>query len=219
MTEQNNYIEIGRGAELIPMEYWHQYVLGIDLTEELNFLVVSEVGKNEIIYQKRISLFEIHNPEWSKLLEISKTKVFIDKLIEISSDKKMVLNELNKISKSIDDTMLLLNGNWISENEYSGLNYNSNFSNWIDAIEIKGHLKFTLDLQIDNKRNCHVEIPVNYLNGGDGYFSIKMGRFELSKNQILIWQNDTFPSNIKYELSENGLILDLFEHQIKFIRI
>nr|WP_294923372.1 hypothetical protein [uncultured Flavobacterium sp.] len=218
MTEQKKYYEIGRGAKLIPMEYWHQFVLGIDPSDELNFIVVSEVGKNEILYRKQISLEDIQDSKWDELLEISQTKNFIKELNEIKFDKKLLRENLNLVVENIENTKIKLNGNWISIGEYGNLNYNSNFGNWVDASEIAGKLKFGLNIDGSNKNNCHVEIPVNYLCGGDGYFSIQMGRFELSKNQILIWQNDVFPSMIKHNLLENQLTLELYEHEIKFIK-
>ncbi len=218
MTEQDNYFEIGRGAKLIPMEYWHQYVLGIDPTEESNFLVVSEVGKNEILYKNKITIEEIRNSHWNELLDISKTKSFISQLIGISSDNEQLVDIINSTVKNINQTKEQLNGNWISINEYGNLNYNSNFGNWVDAVQIKGKLKFTLDLDSLEGKNCHIGIPVNYLSTGDGYFSIQMGRFELSKNQILIWQNDIFPSQINYDLVDDELILELYENKIRFIK-
>ncbi len=218
MNEHNNYIEIGRGAKLTPMKYWHQYVLGIDLTETLKFLVVSEVGKNEILYRNNITLEEIHSHQWREFLKISQTKTFVERLIEISSDKKKLFDELDAILKSIESTKQQLNGNWISEKEYSNLNYNSNFGNWIDAVPTKGKLKFILDLESDNKANCHIKIPLNFWSGEKGDYSIQMGRFELSKTQILIWQNGIFPSQIKYKLTENSLALRLYNSYITFIK-
>ena len=126
--------------------------------------------------------------------------------------------KISIVVENIENTILKLNGNWISIEEYGNLNYKSNFGNWVDAREITGKLKFRLDLESSDEINCHVGIPVNYLSGGDGYFSIQMGRFELSKNQILIWQNYVFPSKIKYKLIENELTLNLYEHEIKFIK-
>ncbi|TAE76255.1 MAG: hypothetical protein EAZ85_00585 [Bacteroidetes bacterium] len=218
MTEQQiNYIEIGRGAKLVAKKYWHQFILGIDLRESVNFLVVSEVEENEVLYKSKISIEEIKKSTWKELIKISKTKDFIDKLIKISENKQELFDEINTIVKNIQHTTKLLNQNWISKDEYNNLGYNSNFSNWIDATYTKGKLKFILNLDSLEEENCHIKIPIQHFSGESGYFSIQMGRFELSKNQILIWQNDIFPSQIKYELIDNELILELYKNKIKFV--
>lgn len=218
MTDQNNYFEIGRGSKLIPMEYWHQYVLGIDLTEVSKYLVVSEVGRDKILYTERITLEEIQNSKWNELLEFSNTKTFVKQLTELQSGKNEIENTLTKILTKINETTNLLNGNWISIEEYNNLDYNSNFGNWVDAFAIGGKLKFLLDLNSSDEKNCHIGIPVHYYSMGDGYFSIQMGRFELTKTHILIWQNDIYPSQIEYEYYENELTLNLYQNKIKFVK-
>lgn len=218
MNEKEKYFEIGRGAKLIPLEYWHQYILGIDLSKETDFLVVSEVGKDSILFKTNISIEEIKNPKWNELLEISSAESIVNELIENSKDESKLRSIIEKTTDLIKENKQLLNGNWISLMEYNDLNYNSNFGNWVDASPIKGKLKFCLDLGHKEQKNCRVEIPVNYWTMGNGYYSIKYGRFELTKNQILIWENGIFPHQIKYSLNANKLTMNLFENEIEFMK-
>jgi hypothetical protein len=218
MIENVNHIEIGRGAKLIPLEYWHQYILKIDPSKESDFLIVSEVGKDKILFEKNISIDDIENQEWNDLVEISATTSFVNELIENRQDNEKLEIIIEKTINLIKENKRLLNGNWISINEYNDLNYNSNFGNWVDASPIKGKLKFGLDLNSIEQKNCKVEIPVNYWTMGDGYYSIKYGKFELTINQILIWENGVFPHQIKYSLVNNILTLNLFENEIQFVK-
>jgi activator of 2-hydroxyglutaryl-CoA dehydratase len=59
MQENKDYFELGRGAKLIPQQYWHQYVLGIDLSLTEKQFIVMEVGKTEIIYRKQLNIVEL----------------------------------------------------------------------------------------------------------------------------------------------------------------
>jgi hypothetical protein len=94
-------------------------------------------------------------------------------------------------------------GNWTSTKEIEVLDYNSNFSNWIDAIGTPGHFRFTLDLTSGELKNCRVLIPVVDVYGDKSYFAIYYGRFELASDQILIWQNEEVPVTIDYEWSDD----------------
>lgn len=218
MIEKECYFEVGRGAKLIPHEYWHQYVLAIDISREIDFLVVSEIGKDKVLFKQNINLEEIRKARWSELLTISRTQSFIDELILHDQDKVKQRFILHKVATHIKENRKRLNGNWTSIAEYHDLNYNSNFGNWVDASPIKGKLKFTLILEKKNQKNCRVDIPVVYWTLGDGYYSIKFGEFQLTRNQILIWGDTIFPSQIDYSLKDNILTLMLFQRQIKFQR-
>lgn len=107
-------------------------------------------------------------------------------------------------------------GNWISTKEIEVLDYNSNFSNWIEAIGTSGYFRFTLNLTSEKPENCYLLIPVIDPSGNEGYFSIYGGRFELASDQILIWQNDDVPVKINYQLSNDILTLALFGKKIDF---
>jgi hypothetical protein len=218
MKNNDSYYEIGRGLKLIPMEYWHQYVLGIDLIENRDYFVVSEVGKDKVLFKKNLSLDNLVKDEWSELLEISETKDFINQMKNDYVDEINLKIEIESLAKTIEKCKKILNGQWISINEYSGLDYNSNFGNWVDASPIKGRLKFHLDLNNSDDKKCRIEIPVNYWTMGNGYYSIISGRFQMSLNQILIWEDDIFPHQIKYEINDSRIILRLYENDIEFER-
>ncbi len=218
MKENEHYFELGRGAKLIHQKYWHQYVLGIDLSLTERQFIAIEVGKTEILYQKELSIVELAESEWKELLKISKTKTIIEIL------KKEIVNGVNIPSSFYEKIYQiiakkeLIEGDWISINEYDNLKYDSNFGNWVDAVPTRGKLKFSLDLKKEIK-NCMVNIPVNYYSiGSIGYYSMISGTFQICYNKILVWQNEVFPTNIEYELKENILILNLFGNKIQFIK-
>ena len=218
MKTNRNYYEIGRGAKLIPMEYWHQYLLSIDLTEQNKIFVVSEIGKSEVLYQKKLSIEDLLKEEWNELLTKSLTKTFITQLkINYTNDENLKI-ELADVVEDLEKIEVLLNGSWTSIDEYDNLDYNSNFGNWVDASPIKGKLRFSLDLNTQETKNCKIEIPVNYWTLGDGYYSIIYGRFQLSKNQLLVWENEIFPHQIKFNLSNEVLILQLYDNEIRFTK-
>jgi len=215
-TDKNNF-EIGRGAKLIPMEYWHQYVLGIDLTETNNIFVVSEVGKSAVLYQKKLSLQELLKNEWDELLSISETKSFINELkLNYTNDENLKV-ELTAMVNRLEKDKELLNGNWISIEEHGNLNYR--LSNMVEASTGYGKVLFSLNLDSSKADNCNIGVPVRYYSPTrDGYYAIINGRFQLSKNKLLIWANEIFPNQIAYSLSNGILTLELYEREIKFTK-
>ena len=218
MKGNKDYFELGRGAKLIPQQYWHQYVLGIDLSLTERPFIVAEVGKTEILYQKELNIIELAKSEWNELLKVSKTETIIETLKKNIIDGVNIPSSFYKKIYQIIAEKELIEGNWISINEYHNLNYDSNFGNWVDAVPTRGKLKFSLDLKKEIK-NCIVDIPVNYYSVGSiGYYSMICGTFQLCYNKILVWQNEIFPVNIEYELKENTLVLNLFGNEIQFIR-
>jgi hypothetical protein len=213
-----NYFEIGRGARLTPMGYWHQYVLGIDLAEKSDLFVVSEIGKDKVEYEKQISFEDIVKEQWNEFLELSGTKEFISELKADYIDNAKLKSYLKETVDECNTVVQTLNGNWISIEDHDDLDYNSNFGNWVDASPVKGKLKFSLDLRSNDKRNCRVDIPVNYWTMSSGYYSIIYGRFQMSRNQLLIWENNVFPHQIKYSKTGVVLTLELFKSNVRFRR-
>ena len=203
---KDNYFEIGRGAKLIPMEYWHQFVLGVDLTQEVKYFVVSEVGKDEILFKKNISFEELINTDFDELLKISKTKDFIHQFINYSEDTLRIKNELKVFIDKAIEIFNKIDGEWISINEYENINYNFNFD-WVDAYEIKGKIHFTLKINSAELKNCRVDIPVNYYSMGEGTCGVIYGKFQMSIINILVWQNNIFPTTIGFQSNDDLLVL------------
>lgn len=109
------------------------------------------------------------------------------------------------------------NGIWKSIDEIEVLDYNSNFSNWIDAMATPGHFELNIEFdKVNNQNNARVNIPTVYPNGIKGNFSIYMGRFEFDDSEIRIWQNANMPIKIKYEINGKELRLELFKRIITF---
>jgi hypothetical protein len=192
-------------------------VLGVDILEQSDCFILSEVGKDNVLFQKKISFKELLRDKWNELLEISSTKRFIQELKNNYTNEINLKRELENVFNAMEGNKKQLNGNWISIDEYSDLNYDSNFGNWVEASPIQGHLKFLLDLNSAEKKNCKINIPVMSAYG-KGEFSVIYGAFQLSKNQILIWQNAIFPLQIKYALKADMLTLQIFEKEINFKR-
>lgn len=104
-----------------------------------------------------------------------------------------------------------LKGIWLSTEEIEVLDYNSNFSNWIGAIPIKGIFRFVVKETSDNYQ-VQILIPIS----NDGYFAIYSGRFDNKRNKILIWQNEKVPVEILYKWQEDLIELKLFDRRILF---
>jgi hypothetical protein len=201
--------EIGRGAKLIPQEYWHQYVLKYDFQNPDKPFIVSEIGKDKVLFNINIDSNEIQSEKWIELLERCECNEIIKAYLTSPDETKMKWRELSQSDK-------VFNGKWITNEIIEVLDYNSNHGNWISSIDIPGKFRFELDLNSSNIKNCNVMIPVEYTSGGPGYYSIYFGRFELTRNQILIWQNDIFPTRIKYKWFNESLELQLFDEKIRF---
>lgn len=208
---KSNIFELGRGAKLIPMEYWHQFVLGFDSTNQDAPFVVSEVGKTGVLFTKNISLNELRSDEWTELLEVSECHQLVE---QYSIDSERFVMHLNEVRKTIE----MFEGEWISTKEIEVLTHNSNFGNWVSAVAIPGNYRFSLKLDTNEPKNSRIDIPVEYASGGPGTYGIHYGRFELTLNQILIWQNEVFPTGIKYKWVNDILELEIFEKQIQFIK-
>ncbi|MCC6726030.1 MAG: hypothetical protein IT258_16105 [Saprospiraceae bacterium] len=213
-----SYFELGRGAKLIHQKksYWHQYILGIDLSNETEFFIVSEVGKSDILFQKEISLKNLLKKEWRELLEVSETLILIYHLKNNCSNNYILKQELEKIILETDKNKAFINGNWISIDEHENLAYDFRFD-MLDASPIKGKLRFLLDLNSPDKKNCKINVPANIWGfGGTGEVSVKHGQAQFSKNQLLVCENTIFPHRIKYEIRNTELILHIFGNIIKF---
>lgn len=216
MEEENSdYFELGRGAKLVANEYWHQYVLGVDLAKKK--FIAKEIGKTGNIHRKEISFDDLRQSAWTEFLDVSKTKPIAERIFNRTTTGASLDSLFESIFQIVAQKELF-HGDWISIKEYDRLDYNSNFGNWVDAFPRKGYVKLAIDLHKEGP-NCSVGIPVNYYNTiGEGYYSIVRGRFQLGYSQLLVWQNDTFPVMIAYELRENMLTLDLFKTRIDFRR-
>ncbi|WP_338759389.1 hypothetical protein WAF17_11625 [Bernardetia sp. ABR2-2B] len=105
-----------------------------------------------------------------------------------------------------------LQGKWKSTEQIERLpDYGLDFSKWIGQGARDGHYYFSV-LQQEEEIIAQVDIPV----GVTGYFSIYKGRFQSTKTQIKIWQNDQNPVRIKYTLGDDLLTLKLFSTTIRF---
>jgi len=209
---QSEIFELGRGAELRNTEgYWHQYVVKYNFEETQRPFIISEIGKTEELSKLQLSLSEIQQPKWSKVLKITECE---DLIKDYHSNKESVINNLMSKKKTAQN----FEGKWTTDIEIEVLDYNSNHGNWVDSRDIPGYFKFELDLKSIELKNCRVLIPVEYLSGGPGHYSIYYGRFELTNNEILIWQNEVFPFRVKYDWKEDRLELNLFKKKIEFIK-
>lgn len=216
MITNETYFEIGRGAKLLQKQYWHQFVLGVDLSNKFSPFVLTEVGGEAIIYSKNIDFKTLQSTSYKQFITYSGTKDFVLELKQAAMEGQDMLAFLRKIAQSIQQKAIQLNRKWLSKTEYSGLNYNSNFSNWIDATATKGKLEFVLDLELAEPQNCRLNIPVQFISGDIGYYSILYGRFQLSQNLILIWANEHFPYTIPYRIEDQILRLKLYKKEILF---
>lgn len=106
-------------------------------------------------------------------------------------------------------------GNWKSIEEIERLpDYGLDFSKWIGQDARDGYFLFSVFLEKE-QIITQLNIPV----GVTGYFSIYQGRFEYTRTQIKIWQNEQNPVRIKYSFEENLLVLRLFSKTITFKKI
>lgn len=203
--------ELGRGVKLIPQKHWHQCVLKIDFENQQKPFVTIEIGKNIELLRENLSLNEIQNKKWIELLKKSNCAELI---------KKFAKNPQATIKKwkAISGQQKIFQGKWITIKEIKVLDYKSNHGNWIDSRDIPGKFKFHLDLETTKIKNCQVKIPVEYISGESGYYSIYHGRFELTLSQLLIWENDMFPTRIKYKWIDSILELELFNKKIRFAK-
>ena len=209
------YYEIGRGYEHISDAYKRPYLLGVDVTDKQKPFVVAQGDHHSDTFACQLSIVELLSDKWVGHLRKANCLAFRQTL-EVESRKGSVYPTqlFNKIIQEIS-TSLKLNHNWVSTEMIEVLDYDTNFSNWIDAEAAPGFFKFQLNLAGDAK-NCHLKIPTIDITGREGHYSIYYGRFQLKNNQILIWQNETTPVKIEFSLSNMFLKMHLFGRTITF---
>jgi hypothetical protein len=209
------YYELGRGYEQVSDSYKRPYLLGVDLTNKEKPFVIAQGDHHSDSVAIQLDIKELLSDKWIEILQKANCSEFRQAL-EIESQGGTVypsklFDEINiDIQRSLE-----LNGNWISTEIIEVLDYNSNFSNWIDAEATPGFFKFQLNLK-DGFKNCHLKIPTIDISGRDGHYSIYYGKFQVKNNKILIWQNDTTPVEIDFSLTDDILQMNLFDRMINF---
>ncbi|MEM7163786.1 MAG: hypothetical protein AAF487_15265 [Bacteroidota bacterium] len=109
-------------------------------------------------------------------------------------------------------------GIWFSEELDSIPNYNSNFTNWVDCIPRKGKIKLTVFILEFLRYVGSLEVPVNHVGGGPGYFPLRSGDIGILEDKIIILVvNSRFI--IPYEwIDEKTIRTFIFDREIVFIR-
>ncbi|WP_291727182.1 hypothetical protein [Bernardetia sp.] len=106
-------------------------------------------------------------------------------------------------------------GKWKSTEQIERLpDYGLDFSKWIGRGAIQGYFVFSVYYK-EEALTAQVDIPI----GVDSYFSIYKGRFQHTKTQIKIWQNEQNPVKIKYCFENDLLPLKLFSKTITFKKL
>lgn len=103
-------------------------------------------------------------------------------------------------------------GNWQSIQKVERLSdYGLDFSKWIGQEARDGYFLFSVFFD-EEKTLAQVDIPI----GITSYFSIYQGKFEHTKTQLKIWQNEQNPIRINYSFQDDLLVLKLFSKTIYF---
>ena len=119
-------------------------------------------------------------------------------------------------------TTTQFNGKWKSAAAVGVLDYNSNFSSWIDASAAPGYLTFTVALDAKTNQNiATLNIPtIDHYYKTNGYYSIYKGRFEFDNTEFRIWEYEgaLIPVKIGYKYVDETLSLKIFKKVIRFER-
>lgn len=204
-----NILELGRGKELrIKDGYWHQYVLEFDLNNSPVPFVVSEVGITEEIFIKNVSWSEICSDRWANHLH----QCGCEKMFRSGELDRIVLEEeWHNVSLSADNYA----AKWITAEDTKPLDYDSNHGNWDYTHNIPGKIRVDLVAIQQERPTCSVSVPI-MTAGGRSYYTRYMGRSELAKDYILIWQSGVVPVKIGCRWIHNKLQLELFKTKLLF---
>lgn len=209
------YYELGRGYEQVSDSYKRPYLLGIDLTNKEKPFVIAQGDHHSDTFAIQLDIKELLSDKWIETLQKANCFEFRQTLEIESRGGTVYPNKLFDEVKTDIQNSLELAGNWISTEIIAVLDYNSNFSNWIEAEATSGFFKFQLNLK-DDLKNCHLKIPTIDISGREGHYSIYYGKFQVKNNKVLIWQNDTTPVKIDFSLTNDILQMNLFDKIVTF---
>jgi hypothetical protein len=112
------------------------------------------------------------------------------------------------------------NGKWKSAKEVEVLDYNSNFSSWIDASAAPGYMIFIVTFDAATNQNiARLNIPtIDHYHKTAGYYSIYKGRLEFDDHEFRIWEYEgaIVPVKIGYKNIAGSLSLKIFKKVIRF---
>ena len=111
-----------------------------------------------------------------------------------------------------------LKGNWTTTKIIQRLNFDVNYSNWIDLYESDGYLKFEVYKE-KGQESFNAKLLVPYSEYGSDkieYIRMYKGRMNIHENEIWIWQNEVSPAKFYFTFENNILSLLIRGKSIDF---
>ena len=194
--------EISRGKKLF--NTWCHYILKYDFSNKEKPFTTIQIKEGETI-TKNLNHEEIKSEKWIDFISLSNSTNIIR---EYSKNKNELIEKWYLESKSINK----FNGNWISDDVFKFVD-NTNISNWIPYRNRDGEFKLKIEQSIFS-----LGIPVEYDDTGNGYLTFFDGRFELTHNYILVWQNEDCPIKLGYKWENKKMTIDNSSITARFVK-